>query len=237
MANNMPNNMPNAGTSASGSDMEEFFSQHGVKVGAILLVVILVVIAIIHFQGSKNKADAAQAELLGPALAYEYTGKKDSALAAYEELIVSKQLKGETLAKAALLAGNIRFQNGEFDNAAILYQKALDNAGSLPLIRGGALHGQAAVAIEKKDYAAAVNLLEKFIAEFGKRTGDLEDRYEKLEPADQVPTVADAFWKLALVYNQMGYPDKAKTAAEKILKNYGDNQIYSDRAKKLIATL
>ena len=31
MANNMPNNMPNAGTSASGSDMKEFFIQHGVK--------------------------------------------------------------------------------------------------------------------------------------------------------------------------------------------------------------
>ena len=237
MANNMPNNMPNAGTAASGSDMKEFFIQHGVKVGGILLVVIIVVIAIVHFQGSKNKADAAQAELLGPALAYEYTGKKDSALAAYEELIASKQLKGETLAKASLLAGNIYFQNGEFDKAAILYQKAMDNAGSLPLIRGGALHGQAAVAIEQKDYAAAVTLLEKFIAEFGKRTGDLEDRYEKVEPADPVPTVADALWKLSLVYNQMGYPDKAKSSAEKLLKNYGDSPLYSDRAKKLIATL
>ena len=233
----MPNTMPNAGNSSSGSDMKEFFIQHGVKVGAILLVVIIVVVAIVHFQGSKHKANAAQAELLGPALAYEYTGKKDSALAAYEELIVSKQLKGETLAKASLLAGNIYFQNGEFDKAAILFQKALDNAGNLPLIRGGALHGQAAVAIEQKDYAAAVNLLEKFISEFGKRTGDLEDRYEKVEPADQVPTVADALWKLSLVYNQMGYPDKAKATAEKLLKKYGDNQVYGDRAKKLIATL
>ena len=113
----------------------------------------------------------------------------------------------------------------------------MDNAGSLPLIRGGALHGQAAVAIEQKDYAAAVTLLEKFIAEFGKRTGDLEDRYEKVEPADPVPTVADALWKLSLVYNQMGYPDKAKASAEKLLKNYGDSPLYSDRAKKLIATL
>lgn len=237
MANNMPNNMPNAGTSAANSDMKEFFLQHGIKVGAILFIVILVVIAIVHFHGSKNKADAAQAELLGPALAYEYTGKKDSALALYEGLIASNQLKDETLAKAALLAGNIRFQNGEFDEAAVLYQKALDNAGSVPLIRGGAMHGQAAVAIEKKDYSSAAALLEKFVAEFGKRTGDLEDRYEKLEPADQVPTIADALWKLALVYNQMGFQDKAKAAAEKLIKVYGDDQLYSDRAKKFLATL
>ena len=233
----MSNNMPNSGTSSPNSDVKEFFIQHGIKVGVILVAVILVVVVIIHIQGSKIQANAAQAELIGPALAYEYTGKKDSALAKYESLMQSNQLKGEYLAKAALLAGNIRFQNGEFDAAAILYQKALDNAGSLPLIRGGAMHGQAAVAIEKKDYAAAAGLLEKFVSEFGKRTGDLEDRYEKLEPADQVPTVADALWKLSLVYEQMGFSDKAKVSAEKLLKIYGDDPLYSERAKKLLATL
>jgi tetratricopeptide (TPR) repeat protein len=237
MATNMPNNMPNGGVSSGNSEMKEFFIQHGMVVGAILLVVVIVVIAIVHFHGSRTQANAAQAELLGPALAYEYTGKKDSALAEYDRLLNENALSGETLAKAALLAGNIRFQNGEFDAAAILYQKALDNAGSLPLVRGGAMHGQASVAIEKKDYAAAVNLLEKFVSEFGKRTGDLEDRYEKVEPADPVPTVADALWKLSLVYVQMGYPDKAKATAEKLLKVYGDSPVYVERAQKLIATL
>ncbi len=237
MASNMPNNMPKGGISSGNSEMKEFFIQHGMVIGIILLVVIVAVIAIVRFNGAKVQANAEQAELLGPALAYEYTGKKDSALAEYDRLLAGNELSGETLAKAALLAGNVRFQNGEFDAAAILYQKALDNAGNLPLVRGGAMHGQAAVAIETRDYAAAVNLLEKFIAEFGKRTGDLEDRYEKVEPADPVPTVADALWKLSLVYNQMGYPDKAKATAEKLLKKYGDNPVYVDRAKKLIATL
>lgn len=237
MATNMPNNMPNGGSASENSEMKEFFIQHGKVVGVILLVVIIVVVAMVRFNGSRIRADAAQAELLGPALVFEYAGKKDSALAEYEHLISSNALSGETLAKAALLAGNIRFQNGEFDAAAILYQKALDNAGKLPLIRGGAMHGQAAVAMEKRDYAAAVNLLEKFISEFGKRTGDLEDRYEKVEPMDPVPTVADALWKLSLVYNQMGYPDKAKATAEKLLQKYGDSPVYVERARKLIATL
>ncbi len=237
MASKMPNNMPNGGNSAGNSEMKEFFIQHGMVVGVIFLVVVIAVIVLVRFHGSRTQANVAQAELLGPALAYEYTGKKDSALSEYERLLAGNELSGGTLAKAALLAGNIYFQNGEFNTAAVLYQKALDNAGSLPLVRGGAMHGQAAVAIENKDYAAAVTLLEKFIAEFGKRTGDLEDRYEKVEPADPVPTVADALWKLSLVYCQMGFPDKAKATAEKLLKKYGDNQFYVDRAKKLIATL
>ncbi len=237
MANPMPNNMPNAGASSASSDMKEFFIQHGIKVGFILVIVVAVVIAVVHIQGSKVKADAAQAELIGQALAYDYTGKKDSALAEYESLMAANRLKGATLAKAALLAGNIHYQKGEFDAAAVLYQKAMDNAGNIPLIRGGALHGQAAVAIENKDYSAAVGYLERFISEFGKRTGDLEDRFEKVEPADKVPTVADALWKLSLVYVQMGYPEKAKASAEKLLKIYGDDPLYVERAKKLIATL
>ena len=121
MATNMPNNMPNGGAASENSEMKEFFIQHGKVVGVILLVVIIVVVAMVRFNGSRTRADAAQAELLGPALVFEYAGKKDSALAEYERLISSNELNGETLAKAALLAGNIRFQNGEFDAAAILY--------------------------------------------------------------------------------------------------------------------
>jgi TolA-binding protein len=54
---------------------------------------------------------------------------------------------------------------------------------------------------------------------------------------DAVPTVPDALWKLTLVYQQLGSNDKAKAAAQKILKVYGDNPVYSDRAKKFLATI
>ena len=91
--------------------------------------------------------------------------------------------------------------------------------------------------MDKKDYATAAKLLEQFVSEFGERSGDLEDRYQKKEAADAVPTVPDALWKLALVYQQLGSNDKAKATAEKLLKVYGDNPVYSDRAKKFLATL
>ena len=91
--------------------------------------------------------------------------------------------------------------------------------------------------IEKADYSAAAGLLEKYISEFGKRTGDKEDRYQKEEPQDEVPMVADAMWKLTLVYQQLGANDKAKNTAERIIEVYGDNQQYADKAKKFVAAL
>ncbi|MBQ1824180.1 MAG: tetratricopeptide repeat protein, partial [Fibrobacter sp.] len=130
-----------------------------------------------------------------------------------------------------------KFEAGDFDGAAVLFQKSLDNAGSVALVRSAAMHGLASVKIEKADYSAAAGLLEKYISEFGKRTGDKEDRYQKEEPQDEVPMVADAMWKLTLVYQQLGANDKAKNTAERIIEVYGDNQQYADKAKKFVAAL
>jgi tetratricopeptide (TPR) repeat protein len=216
---------------------KDFFAEHGVKIAGVFLVVVIAVAATVHFIESKKGTDAVQAELIGKGLNYVYTGKNDSALVELESLIQGNKVSGLALAKVSLLAGNIKYQNGDMDGAAVLFQKSLDNAGSTALIRAGAMHGRAAVAMEKKDYAAAANLLEKFVDEFGERTGDLEDRYTKSEPADLVPTVPDALWKLTLVYTEMGAKDKAKASAEKILTIYGDNAAYSDKAKKYLAAL
>jgi TolA-binding protein len=49
--------------------------------------------------------------------------------------------------------------------------------------------------------------------------------------------VADAMWKLTLVYQQLGASDKAKATAERLLKVYGDNRAFADKAKKFIAAL
>ena len=49
--------------------------------------------------------------------------------------------------------------------------------------------------------------------------------------------VADAMWKLVLVYQQQGAADKAKNTAERIVEVYGDSQLYADKAKKFLASL
>ncbi|MDR1759114.1 MAG: tetratricopeptide repeat protein [Fibrobacter sp.] len=219
------------------SQVKDFFSAHGTKIGVAIAVVLLIVVAAVHYFENRRKVQAAHAELMGQGMAYLYAGKSDSAYAEFETLMANGQLEGLALAKAALLAGNLKFQNGYPDEAAVLFQKSLDFAGDVALIRSGAMMGSAAVAMEKKDYAAAVGLLEKFVKEFGSRTGNLAERYSQEEGADVVPTVPDALWKLTLIYREMGENKKAQETAEKILKIYGDNANYADKARKFLATI
>lgn len=219
------------------SQVKDFFTAYGMKIGMALAALLLVVVATIHYFENRRVAQAAQAELMGRGMTHVYSGNLDSALVEFESLIDNGKVDGVSLAKSALLAGNIKFQKGDFDGAAVLFQKSIDHAGSAALIRSSAIMGSAASAIEKKDYAAASGLLEKFVKEFGKRTGDLGDRYTGAEKSDLAPTVPDALWKLTLVYREMGELKKAQASAEKILKIYGDNTNYADKARKFLATI
>lgn len=222
---------------SNNSEMKEFFVAHGSKVIAALVVVMIAVVGVVQYRDYQKAAVVEQAELLGKGMTYLYADKKDSALVEFEAQMNSGKLKGVAFAKAALYSANIKYEAADFDGAVALYQKAMDNAGSVALVRSAALHGMAAVKMEKADYAGAASLLEQYIKEYGKRTGDLEDRYQKDEPVDEVPMVADAMWKLTLVYQQLGSADKAKATAEKLLAVYGDNQNYSDKARKFLASL
>lgn len=222
---------------AENNTHKDFFVAYGSKIIIALLAVLVLVAVVVKINQSNKNDQKQQAELLGQSFNFIYEGNDDKALAELERLIQNKEVTGLSYAKAALLAGNIKYKKGDFDGAAVLFQKSLDNAADVDLITAAAMHGRASVAIEKQDYASAVGLLEKFIAKYGERTGNLSDRYRKAEPVDAVPSVPDALWKLALVYQQMGANDKAKATAEKLLKVYGDSQMYVDRAKKLIASL
>ena len=217
------------------SELKDFFVNHGTKALVGLVIILVVVAGIVQFRDSQKAAAAEQAELLGVGMTYLYADQKDRALVEFESQIKAGKIDGLALAKAALFAGNIKFEKQDFDGAAALFQKSLDNAGSVVLVRSAAMHGLAAVKIEKGDYSAAAGLLEKYVSEFGKRTGDKEDRFQKEEPLDEAPMVADAMWKLTLVYQQLGANDKARNMAERIVEVYGDNQVYADKAKKFLA--
>lgn len=219
------------------SEMKDFFVRHGSKIIAALVVVLLIVVGVVQYKDARKAAAEEQAEILGVGMSYLYAGEKENALENFESQINSGKLKGLALGKAALYAANIKFERNEFDAALPLFQKALDNAESSALVRSAAMHGIAAVNMEKGDLAQAASLLEKYVSEFGKRTGDMEDRYQKDEPVDEVPMVADAMWKLTLIYQQQGSVDKSKAMAEKILKIYGDDQTYADKAKKFLASI
>jgi len=221
-------------STTNNSELKEFFVTHGTKLAIVLVVIMAIVVGVVQYKEYRQGALDAQAENLGLGMTYLYAGEKDSALAEFESKMNSGKLEGLALAKAALYSANIKYENNDFDAAESLFQKALDNAGSSALVRSAAMHGIASVKMEKGDYTAAASLLEKFVSEFGKRTGDLQDRYEKDEPIDETPMVADAMWKLTLVYDKLGQADKAKATAERLLKVYGDNQQFADKASKFL---
>lgn len=224
-------------STTNNSELKEFFVQHSTKFLVVLAIVLVAVAGVVHLKDSRKAAAAEQAELLGTGMTYVYAGEQDAALAEFENQIKAGKIEGVALAKAALLAGNVKYEKGDFDGAAVLFQKSLDNAGSVVLVRSAAMHGLASVKMEKADYSGAASLLEKYVSEYGKRTGNMEDRFQKKEPVDEAPMVADAMWKLALVYQQLGSNDKAKSTAERILKVYGDDRSYADKAKKFLASL
>ena len=173
-------------SNTNNSEIKEFFVAHGSKVIAALVVIMVIVVGVVQFRDYRKAAAAEQAELLGPGMTLLYANQNDSAFVEFESKINSGKLSGVALAKAALYAGNIKYQAGDFDAAAVFFQKSLDNAGSVALVRSAAMHGLASVKIEKADYSAAAGLLEKYISEFAKRTGDQEDRFQKDEPVDEV---------------------------------------------------
>ena len=132
----------------SNSEIKEFFVQHGTKVLVALVIILAVVAGVVQYRDSQKAAAAEQAELLGKGMTFLYTNDKDAALAEFEAQINSGKISGLALAKAALFAGNIKFEKGDFDGAAPLFQKSLDNAASVALVRSAAMHGLASVNIE-----------------------------------------------------------------------------------------
>lgn len=219
------------------SEIKEFFVQHGTKVLVGLVVLLVVVAGIVQFRDSRKAAAIEQTELLGKGYTYLYVNDKDNALAEFEARIQAGDVKGLSLAKAALFAGNIKYEKADYDGAIALFQKSIDNAGDVALVRSAAIHGLAAAKMEKGDLSAAAKLLEDFVSEFGKRTGDKEDRFQKEEPLDETPLVPDAMWKLVLLHNELGSKNKAKNVAERIIEVYGDNTQYADKAKKFLASI
>lgn len=222
---------------AGQNDLQDFLKENGSKLIAALAVIVLIVVGVTKYNEMTKAKVAAEAAALGKAMILVYAGENSKALVELETLIQSNSLSGLSLAKASLLAANIKFQNGDFDGASVLFDKAVADAGSATLIMAAAMHGQAAVSIEKKDYTKAISQLEAFIAKFGKRDGDLKARYSQEEGIDLVSTVSDAMWKLTLCYNEVGNKDKAKVVAEKLLKVYGDKPEVAAKVQKYLASI
>ena len=215
---------------------QEFLPRHGSKVLVLIVVIVAVVIGIMQYQNKTKVAEATFNSELGKSFSFLYQNHIDSAMVSLQALLAKPGVSGLAEAKAALLLGNLQFQKGELDGAEKSFERSQRAAHGVVLIQSAAEHGLATVSMEKKDYAQAVTRLESFVKTYGKRDGDLAAFYAKSGKMDEITTVPDALWKLALVYVELKQNDKAKTTAEHLLKVYGDSR-QAVNARKLLATL
>jgi TolA-binding protein len=205
----------------------EAFGKHKNKLIGAVVVAIVCVGSISYYKTSIKQHALSDSEILGQALVLVYNGNEGAAKVKLTEISKKSGLSDLTIAKSALLLGNIQYNN---------FEKAIANSDESAVIKAGAESGLAAILIQKKDYAQAATSLEKFVSEYARRSDKIEDQSNTKVEEDLAPNVADALYKLALCQIKLNQNDKAKATTERILRVY-PNSHYSDLAKKLIVTL
>ena len=136
--------------------------------------------------------------------------------------------------KANLFLGKLLYRQERYDEALQAYEQVRAHGKTAPLIGSGALHGRAAIYMQKTDYARAADLLDELVSTYGKRTGYPRDNISGEEVVDLSPNVPNALWKLALCRRALGDADKARTAAERIVRAYPGTHEAQDAAKLLV---
>lgn len=216
--------------SAFGRFIDDFYPRYAREIWIGLAVVVVGLVGYFGWSWNRDRAEAKANTQLGES----YVMLREGNPAAEASLVAFLGTNPPGLAadKANLYLGKLYFSQQRYDEAVAAYGKVGRNSKA-PLIHSGALHGQAAALMQKGDYAGAAARLEELIDTYGKRTGDPEESLEDEQVADLAPSVPNALFKLALCYREAGQADKAKAAAEKLVRIYPDTREGRDGAQLL----
>lgn len=165
-----------------------------------------------------RSSEAEGARLLGMALVHLGNDRQDSALALFDR--VAADHSGLATAKASLLAGNLLLGKSDWKGAEQRFRRALDEAGGLPLLDGGARRGLAASLVEQNRLAEAATELEKVVSSYSHTSVDVQDRETEHAAADDLPAMSLAYWQLVLVQDKLGRKDDARKNAEHLIRAY-----------------
>jgi|GEM_PF-440041 len=215
--------------------LDVFLPQYGKQAGIAVAAIALGLILWFSWTGIQNKSELTANRQLGMAYVYMSQQKMDSAAVVLQAML-QEGPGGLAQAKAYLLLGKVRYSQARFEDAIKAYDNVKVSASKYPLIASGALHGLAASYMETKDYGQAVESLELFVKDFGKKSGDPEENLAGEEVVDPTPAVPNALWKLTLCYRELKDTAKAKATAEKLVRIYPDSREGAD-AVRLLAQL
>lgn len=129
-------------------------SHHGKTIVAGIIALVVVVAAIMIFKGNAASSQANAAELLAEVRVAVQNGAQADATAKLEELISS--YGGTSSGKQArLILADLRFNEGNSQEAANLYREALDGAGGDNIMAQSARRGLAASLANLSQFSAA----------------------------------------------------------------------------------
>lgn len=232
--------MVNAGKSTSGSSrftwgtfFEDLWLRHSRRIMAAVVVIAIVVAGWFVWSAARERRADAENKRLGNAYVLL---REDNVPAAEQALrgFLAENPSGLARDKANLFLGKLLYRQGRYDEALQAYEQVRAHGKSLGLIGAGALHGRAAVYMQKTDYARAADLLDELVKTYGARIGDPRENLAGEEVVDFSPNVPNALWKLALCRRALGENDKARVAAERIVRAYPGSREAQDAAKLLV---
>ena len=214
---------------------DEFWPRFGKQTTYVLFGIAAVIAVSVWFNSDRVRSQEKENKELGQAYVYYSEDKYDSA-EAFLSSFVKKSHSRLVQDKANLMLGQIAYSKAKYDDAIKAF--SLVNLGNTeqPLISSGALHGLAASYIQNKNYPLAAETLEKFVSQYGKKTGRPEEKVAGNEKVDLAPTVPNALWKLALVYRELKNADKAKATAKKLVAIYPESRESFDATRLLAQT-
>ena len=117
---------------------------------------------------------------------------------------------------ARLIYANICYDAGRYKEAIEMYNAALEDFETHPMIRSQILNNLGYAYEQQKDYATAVSY------------------FEKITGAPEQVLRDEALFSLGRLYGKLGQPEKSKAAYQKIVSDYPDF-IYIDMVKEKVA--
>jgi TolA-binding protein len=215
--------------------LDVFWPRYGKQTSYVLLAIAVAIAAGVWWNGDRVQSQAKENKELGKAYIAFSEDKFDST-----EIFLNSFLKAShsrlVQDKGRLMLGQAQYAKAKYDDAIKSFSQ-VDLANSAqPLISSGALHGLASCYIQNKNYALAAETLEKLVSQFGKRTGDPEEKVAGHEKVDLAPSVPNALWKLTLCYRELKNTEKEKATAQRLVKVYPESRESFD-ATRLLAQI
>jgi TolA-binding protein len=214
--------------------MDDFYPRYDKQLWSVIGALVLAAAVYSLWNYNREKSEIVDNKKLGAAYVLMEKGQLPDAEKALAEFL-REGLSGIARDKANLLLGKTYYDEQKYDEALAAYGNVRKDK-SAPLIYSGALHGQAACYMQKKDYARAAQILDQFLDLYMRRTGNPKEDLVGKEVVDLSPAVPNALLKQALCYRELGRTDKVKADVEKLQKAYPASHEAQDGAK-LLATI